>query len=688
MMRRWLGRSVALLLVALACASPANAAVATNDSAATPLAAAGGQLRAFWVDAFGDGLYTQAQIDQLVADTKAANMNAIVAQVVRRGDCLCNRSSLPRTAIAGVAPAPFDPLQSLIDAAHAQGIQVHAWIITTGVWQGPSTPGDPAHAYNQHGPATTGAANWIDYRSDGAANLTNEYFIDPGHPDAAAYIVNMATSIARSYNVDGINLDRIRYPDGNLASLPSWGYNPIAIARFQAATGRTDRPASSDAAWTQWRRDQVTNIVRKIYLETYAIRPSIRISADTITYGSGPQSVGGWERTRTYAEVLQDWVGWLREGIIDINIVMNYKRDTDATQRSWYAQWADFTKDSQFQRASVVGSALYLNDIPSSIRQVRTAVAASTAGLPSAGWAGYSYRTPDAATDAGTRTGAAARAQLINALTKPSTDDPITPAVFATAVPAPTLPWKDQPTLGQLRGTATDVSGTPIAQAAITLYDANNNIVARRTTDAFGWFGVVDLVPGTYRAAIDSTRAAASTGLVTVAAGQVASVAPEPGAAPPCTSSVGPGIPPPASVPSGQSGFHASWYGQSGYPTLCAGERSTATVAYYNSGSRGWVSGRMGEVAYLGTWAPTPGQDQPTPLGGDGQLGSPNTSWPRYNRVALQPAAYVGPSQVAWFQFTIQAPTTPGTYRLYIRPLVEGAQWMEDYGVYWLVTVR
>src|SRR5438309_6877428 len=84
-----------------------------------------------------------------------------------------------------------------------------------------------------------------------------------------------------------------------------------------------------------------------------------------------------------------------------------------------------------------------------------------------------------------------------------------------------------------------------------------------------------------------------------------------------CTSSVGPGIPPPASVPSGLPGFHAAWYGQSGYPTLCPGERSTATVAYYNSGTRGWVQGKMGEVAYLGTWDPDPGQDRATPLGGD-----------------------------------------------------------------------
>ena len=154
-----------------------------------------------------------------------------------------------------------------------------------------------------------------------------------------------------------------------------------------------------------------------------------------------------------------------------------------------------------------------------------------------------------------------------------------------------------------------------------------------------------------------------------------------------CQSSVGPGIPPPATVASGVPGFHASWYGQSGYMTLCPGDTMTAVVAMYNSGSFGWVKGVLGQVAYLGTWNPIPGQDQPSVLGGDGQLGSPNTGWPRYNRVAIQPADYVGPNQIAWFQFGIRAPQTPGIYDLYIRPVIEGAQWMEDYGIFWRITV-
>src|SRR5437660_4552119 len=154
-----------------------------------------------------------------------------------------------------------------------------------------------------------------------------------------------------------------------------------------------------------------------------------------------------------------------------------------------------------------------------------------------------------------------------------------------------------------------------------------------------------------------------------------------------CVSNIGPGIAAPVALPTKLPGFHAAWYGQSGYMRLCPGGTAQATLAYYNSGSLGWVAGRMGEVAYLGTWGSEPGQDQPSILGGDGQLGSPATGWPRFNRIALQPAPYVGPGQVAWFQFNLQAPSLPGTYRLYVRPLIEGAAWLEDIGVFWQVLV-
>jgi uncharacterized lipoprotein YddW (UPF0748 family) len=677
---------------------------AVIDTTAPP----GGQLRAYWVDAFGDDLFDETRIDAIVAATKAARLNAIIAQVVRRGDCFCNRASVPRTDQAGVAPLPFDPLQTLIDKAHAQGIEVHAWVIATAFWRsGGAAPTSPAHAFNLHGPSAAGAANWLMTRDDGLTQAATDWMVDPGHPDAAQWIVDVATSIVASYAVDGINLDRIRYPDGNSqVGVPTWGYNPVAVARFQQATGRTDRPAPSDAQWAQWRRDQITNIVRKVYVESYAIRPSVRVSADTITYGNGPQTRGGWQNTRAYAEQLQDWDGWMREGILDLNIPMNYKRDqtTPTDQRRMYQEWSDFAKDQQYGRQAAVGSAPYLNDIAGTVRQVRTAVAPSTTGSFGAGWVGYSYRTPDSLTDAGVRSGAASRAELERALTQASTYDPVTPPVFAGTATIPPMTWKTQPLTGHLRGIARASDGTAIAQTQVLLFSAPSGAIVRSLrTDAGGWFAFVDLAPGTYR--LDA--AGGTLGSATVNAGRLTTlgqgtpfptptptatpVPTPPSPTPPvggCARSVGPGIPPPASVPLGLHGFHASWYGQSGYPTLCPGTTSTAVVAYRNSGSFGWVAGRMGQTAYLGTWSPDPGQDRATPLGGDGQLGSPATGWPRYNRIAAQPASYVGPGDIAWFQFTIQAPTAPGVYRLYLRPLIEGAQWMEDFGVFWVVTVK
>src|SRR3982074_3036281 len=70
-----------------------------------------------------------------------------------------------------------------------------------------------------------------------------------------------------------------------------------------------------------------------------------------------------------------------------------------------------------------------------------------------------------------------------------------------------------------------------------------------------------------------------------------------------CAPDVGPGIAPPNATPTKLPGFHAAWYGQSGYMRLCPGGTAQATLAYYNSGSFGWVASRRGEGAYFGTWA-------------------------------------------------------------------------------------
>ena len=99
------------------------------------------ELRAVWVDAFHDGFKTPAQVDELVAWARAANLNALFVQVRRRGDAYYLNSLEPRSDDPDLAPG-FDALQYLIDKAHQgpQRLQVHAWLATLPIWSKRDTP--------------------------------------------------------------------------------------------------------------------------------------------------------------------------------------------------------------------------------------------------------------------------------------------------------------------------------------------------------------------------------------------------------------------------------------------------------------------------------------------------------------------------------------------------------------------
>src|SRR5512143_3543891 len=97
--------------------------------------------------------------------------------------------------------------------------------------------------------------------------------------------------LVNNYDIDGLHLDRIRYPDFSAsgqtpANGTSIGYNTTSVARFQQVYDRpaTPLPATGDPQWMQWRRDQVTNLVRRVYLNTIAMKPNVKVSAALIAY--------------------------------------------------------------------------------------------------------------------------------------------------------------------------------------------------------------------------------------------------------------------------------------------------------------------------------------------------------------------------------------------------------------------
>ena len=354
------------------------------------------QLRGLWVDAFGPGFKTPLEVDKLVRDAQAMRVNALFVQISRRADCYCNKASMPRTADPTV-PAGFDPLQDVLEKAHAAGIQVHAWIISTGVWNKTAVEFSSNHPFKLHGPNAKGRDNWLTVRADGETRAGADYVLDLGHPDAAEFVANMYSSIVRNYAVDGVQFDRIRYPDsGGPPFLATWGYNPTALERFRLETNRTDKPGVADPQWLQWRRNQITNLVRRVYLEVKSIRPSIWVSAATITYREAPTNLEQFEQTRTYTEILQDWPAWMREGILDLNIPMNYKREREPDQVKWFDGWNQFAVQQKAQGRVAVGTANYLNSALDGVNQLKRGL--SVTGMD--GWVGYSYRTPDSEVNA------------------------------------------------------------------------------------------------------------------------------------------------------------------------------------------------------------------------------------------------------------------------------------------------
>ena len=366
-----------------------------------------GRLRGLWVDAYGPGFKSPQEVDTLVSDAQALGLNALFIQVVRRGDCYCLRSTLPVSDDPALTPG-FDPLDLLLEHAHAAGIQVHAWVVTLALWGADAPPTSPEHVYNLHGPGAP-AGDWLNLRYDGVTRPEGDVYLDPGVPAVADYLAGAVVSLVQNYDLDGVTFDRLRYPDFNLDDAPSWGYNAVSLARYAAETreetGAVGLPHPSDPTWTAWRRQQLNLLERRLYLELKRANPALWVGSATVAYGAPPE---GFSESVAYRLVLQDWAGWLANNFLDLNIPMNYKRLGDAREEQWFRAWNRYAPTLGSGGVTAVGLGLYQNTPTEAQAQIEDV--SETPGL--SGWVGYSYRTPSAGTDVGLETAQVARAAL------------------------------------------------------------------------------------------------------------------------------------------------------------------------------------------------------------------------------------------------------------------------------------
>lgn len=244
------------------------------------------------------GIRRQKQaLCNILDSLKAANFNTVLFQTRLRGDVLYPSKVEPFNEILtgkeGRNPG-YDPLAFAIEECHKRGLELHAWVVSMPL-------GTRKHV------ASLGKQSVTKKKPALCKQYKNEWFLNPGMPETKEYLFSIVKEIVTRYDVDGIHLDYIRYPD-----------HP---KNFPDAD--TYRKYGKRKELSQWRRDNVTAIVRHIYTGVKALKPWVKVSSspigkynDTSRYPSG-----GWNG---YHAVFQDTQGWLKEGIQDMIFPMMY----------------------------------------------------------------------------------------------------------------------------------------------------------------------------------------------------------------------------------------------------------------------------------------------------------------------------------------------------------------------------
>ena len=251
------------------------------------------EVRAVWLTTIGgldwprslNAEQQKRQLCEILDQLKRANVNTVLFQARIRATTIYPSAYEPfdacLTGHAGRAPG-YDPLQFAVEECHRRGMEIHAWMvcIPIGKWNG------------------AGCRN-LRSGSLPIRKIGDEGFMDPEKEQTARYIADMCEEVTRNYDIDGVHLDYIRYPE-------TW---KITVNKNVG-------------------RDHITRIVRTIHQRVKSLKPWVKISCSPIGKSDDltRYSSRGWN---AYSRVCQDAQGWLRDGIMDQLYPMMYFKDNN-----------------------------------------------------------------------------------------------------------------------------------------------------------------------------------------------------------------------------------------------------------------------------------------------------------------------------------------------------------------------
>lgn len=255
------------------------------------------EVRAVWLTTIGglDWPHSYAQSERSVEKQKQelrdildrlqkAGINTVLLQTRIRATTIYPSQLEPWDGCLSGCPGKspgYDALLFAINECHRRSMELHAWVVAI-----------PVGKWDALGCRTLRRRYPKLIKKIGA-----DGFMDPEKQGTADYLARMCDEITRRYDIDGIHLDYIRYPE-------TWN---IKVSREQG-------------------RQHITNIVRKVSMKVKALKPWVKMSCSPIGKSDDLSRYcsNGWN---AYTRVCQDAQGWLRDGLMDELFPMMYFRD-------------------------------------------------------------------------------------------------------------------------------------------------------------------------------------------------------------------------------------------------------------------------------------------------------------------------------------------------------------------------
>jgi uncharacterized lipoprotein YddW (UPF0748 family) len=366
----------------------------TSGLALTPAAAAPpvDEVRALWVQR--TSLASPQSIAVLIRSAREHGFNTLLVQVRGRGDAYYNDALEPRAEELQRQEPDFDPLQTVLTAAHAAGLRVHAWVNLNLVSSAIDLPVARGHLVHRRPewlmvprdlardlaklPARKPAyvarlSAWTRARPDQLEGL----YTSPVVPGAVDHLQDIVRDLTRRYAVDGLHFDYARYPDAR------FDYSRLALAEFRTtirprlgeglrkrldARSKRDPLAYADGLPDDWRTFRVarmTALMRRLRAVVRAERPEA-----LVTMAAKP------ELREAYDDRLQDWGAWMKEGVLDVVCPMAY-----TTEAGRFAEQIAGARVAANGRPVWAGIGAYRLSPSQTVANIRTARRLGAAGV-------------------------------------------------------------------------------------------------------------------------------------------------------------------------------------------------------------------------------------------------------------------------------------------------------------------